>query len=221
MKKSILLFSSLVLFISLSFAQNSEEPLPAKNSYISFKSVVYDFGTLEYGAEAKGEYTFKNISKETVKLTNVKASCGCTGTEWPREEIKKNKKETISVTYDTKRVGKFHKTIYVYVDKAENPIQLQIKGTVLPKEGIDGQLQGTTKKNVKLVNPQKKVKVNTSQKQTKSDATKSKDFQKGQNEVKNTTEEKEKRVPVKKESIKKSKSVKSTNKVEKTNNLNH
>lgn len=221
MKKSILLFSSIVLFISLSFAQNTEEPLPAKNSYISFKSVVYDFGTLEYGAEASGEYIFKNISKETVKLTNVKASCGCTGTEWPREEIKKGKKGTIAVTYDTKRVGKFHKTIYVYVDKAENPIQLQIKGTVLPKEGVTEQPKTSSVKNTKAVDSPEKVKIDASPKQTKADASKSKDFQKHEIEIKNTTEPEEKEEtsveePVKKELTEKEIKIKSETKV-KTN----
>ncbi len=138
MRNSILTLSLLFVF-SFAFAQDNTDKEPTQTSKpttIVFKSTVYDFGTVNYGEEAKGEFIFKNISKNKVQLTNVKASCGCTGTEWPREEIKRKKKGTIFVSYDTKRVGKFHKNVYVYVDGNSNPIQLEVKGEVLkPEDG--------------------------------------------------------------------------------------
>jgi hypothetical protein len=80
-------------------------------------------------------HKLKWLSLRPIKLTNVKTSCGCTGAEWPREEIAKKKKGKITVTYDSKRVGKFNKTVYVYVEGQENAIQLEIKGEVSPQEG--------------------------------------------------------------------------------------
>jgi len=127
------------VFMAFSQEKGLENPVnkTEKSSGIIFKSQIYDFGTLEYGAEAIGVFEFKNISKKPIKLTNVKASCGCTGTEWSRDAIAKKKKSKISVSYDTKRIGKFDKNIYVYVEGTENPIQLQVRGEVLaPKADV-------------------------------------------------------------------------------------
>jgi hypothetical protein len=135
--KNTVLFIALLVISSFAIGQDEikkEQKKTQKQSSIVFKSTTYDFGTLKYDEEAKGEFEFKNVSKAPIILTNVRASCGCTGTDWPREEVKKRKKASISVTYDTKRVGKFHKNVYVYIDGNPNPIQLQIKGEVLPND---------------------------------------------------------------------------------------
>ena len=60
----------------------------------------------------------------------MQTSCGCTAAEKPTEPIKKGKKGAIKVTYDTKRVGAFTKTITVFSDGGD-PIVLTIKGSVL------------------------------------------------------------------------------------------
>lgn len=118
------------LFLSVNLlAQNG--PTPEKQSDILFKITNYDFGDIEYMEEAKYEFIFKNISKRPIAITNVKASCGCTSPEWSKEPIRKRKKGSIVVTYDTKRSGKFNKSVYVYTDRSEQPIQLRIRGNVV------------------------------------------------------------------------------------------
>jgi hypothetical protein len=137
MKTSVLIILGMLTFSTI-FAQKTETKEPTqteKQGIIVFKSLVYDFGTIPYASPAVAVFTFKNITKSPIKLTNVKTSCGCTGAEWPREEIAKKKKGKITVTYDSKRVGKFNKTVYVYVEGQENAIQLEIKGEVSPQEG--------------------------------------------------------------------------------------
>ncbi|HNQ69325.1 MAG: DUF1573 domain-containing protein [Bacteroidales bacterium] len=136
--KNIIIIAIVCLTASYSFSQEKVKPEPSKtekSGLIVFKSLEYDFGVLDYDAEAIAVFKFKNISKKPVILTNVRASCGCTGTEWPREEIAKKKKGEITVTYNSKIVGKFNKTVYVYIDGIENPIQLVVKGEVLNEEG--------------------------------------------------------------------------------------
>lgn len=166
--KKLTFILALVLISGIALCQN-EPDKTSKPTSIVFKSTVYDFGTLEYMEEATGEFIFKNVTKEPIKLTNVRASCGCTGTDWPREEIKRKKKASISVSYDTKRVGKFHKNVYVYVDGNPNPIQLEVKGEVLPS--ADGShtnkiIQKTPKKV--RIDASKKVNPKTNGSSTKS-----------------------------------------------------
>lgn len=136
--KHLFIVALVCLTASYSFSQEKVKPEPdktQKTGSIVFKSLEYDFGVLEYDAEAIAVFTFKNITKKPIILSNVRASCGCTGTEWPREEIAKKKKGEITVTYNSKIVGKFNKTVYVYIDGTDDPIQLLIKGEVLNQQG--------------------------------------------------------------------------------------
>ena len=102
-----------------------------KRSSIVFDKLVHDFGTMEKGGDASCVFTFKNVTKKPVTLTNVKTSCGCTAADWPKEPVAKKKKGSIKVKYDSNRVGKFTKTIKVYIDGSDVPIQLEIKGTIV------------------------------------------------------------------------------------------
>ena len=67
-------------------------------------------------------------------ITNVKSSCGCTVPSYPKEPVKKSKKEKIHVKYDTKRIGNFNKTITVYSNAKNSPVKLHIKGEVVKKD---------------------------------------------------------------------------------------
>ncbi|MDR2009669.1 MAG: DUF1573 domain-containing protein [Bacteroidales bacterium] len=134
MKTIVLVFTMLVLSFNLCFSQSKEEESKEKvnkQSVLIFKNTVYDYGTINKGDDGTAIFQFKNITKDNVQLTNVKASCGCTDTDWSREPIKKKKTGEIKVKYDTNIVGKFHKIIYVYIDKLENPLKLEIKGEVI------------------------------------------------------------------------------------------
>lgn len=129
MKRISVLFAAICLAgIGAVMAQDQ----PAKPVDIVFEKTIIDFGDIPYKSEAKAVFVFKNISAKPIALTNVKASCGCTTPEWSKEPIKKKKKGQIVVTYDTQRIGNFNKTISVFTDRQDNPVQLQIKGNVLP-----------------------------------------------------------------------------------------
>ncbi len=124
MKTPALIFAIIIFSCSLCFSQakeNEEKEKVNKQSLLIFKNNVYDYGTINKGDDGTAIFKFKNISKQDIQLTNVKTSCGCTGADWPREVIKKKKDGEIIVKYDTNIVGKFHKVIYVFVDKLENP----------------------------------------------------------------------------------------------------
>lgn len=108
-----------------------------KRSSILFDKLVHDFGTMEKGGDASCVFTFKNVTKKPVTLTNVKTSCGCTAADWPKEPIAKKKKGSIKVKYDSNRVGKFTKTIKVFIEGNENPIQLEIRGTIVAPNAND------------------------------------------------------------------------------------
>ena len=141
--KRIFFIVAILLFAGIAFSQEkvvkkasstpteTQDEKVEKRSSIVFDKLVHDFGTLEKGGDASCVFTFKNVSKKPVTLTNVKTSCGCTAADWPKEPIAKKKKGSIKVKYDSNRVGKFTKTIKVFIDGSDTPIQLEIKGTIV------------------------------------------------------------------------------------------
>ena len=129
------LFISL-LFVSLAVASAYSQKEINTNQdtqdipEIYFENTTHNYGNMEYNSDGLCEFTFKNTGKEPLLLTNVKASCGCTTPTWPKEPIKKGKKGTIVVKYNTKITGSFSKTIRVYSNAKTSPVTLKITGTV-------------------------------------------------------------------------------------------
>jgi hypothetical protein len=124
MKYALLTFA--LLFIG--FAQAQKETKPSNG--LKFTTIEIVRENIPYDSKDMFVFEFKNVSKKSITVSNVQTSCGCTAAEKPTEPINKGKKGTIKVTYDTKRIGAFTKTITVFSDGGD-PIVLTIKGTVL------------------------------------------------------------------------------------------
>lgn len=106
--------------------------LYAQNNGIEFIEKKHDFGKLEEGPQAKHTFKFKNTTSKPIKLTYVKASCGCTTPKWTKEEVKPGEIGEIDVIYNTKgRPNKFTKSITIKTNYSENPSILTITGNVL------------------------------------------------------------------------------------------
>ena len=133
MKKhlKIILIASLLCLAFASFAQDNEA------SGIIFRNYEHNFGTLDYGEKAECEFVFKNTSDSSLVITNVKAKCGCTSTDWTKSPVKSRKKGSITIVYNTKIIGRFTKSVYVYTNLNSQPIKLLVKGNVKAPETAD------------------------------------------------------------------------------------
>lgn len=136
---------------ALAFTLFSYFNLQAQNqSSFQFEETSYDFGTLYEGDDATHEFKFKNIGKDTIKLTrsDVKASCGCTTPKVSEEPILANGTGIVSAQYGTQgRVGPFTKTVTVFY-KGNTEKVLMIKGIVERKDTTkytDAQLKNAAK----------------------------------------------------------------------------
>ncbi|MCS6896116.1 MAG: DUF1573 domain-containing protein [Bacteroidia bacterium] len=98
---------------------------------ITFDKTEHDFGEVVEGPPAVYTFTFKNTGTKPVKLTSVKASCGCTTPSWTQDEVPPGGTGQVQASYDTKgRPGNFIKTITVQYDGGTTPVILTIKGVV-------------------------------------------------------------------------------------------
>lgn len=129
--------------LMLSFSASAQQAAPkkaapgapavttaAKPSGVTWKEDVYDFGTIEKGKPVSHEFSFKNTTKQTILITNVKASCGCTATNYTKTPIKPGETGTVTATYNAASPGNFTKTVTVTTNDSEVNKVLTIKGKV-------------------------------------------------------------------------------------------
>jgi hypothetical protein len=91
----------------------------------------YDFGDLPYGKAVQYEFPFKNVGDEALVIDNVRASCGCTLTDWPQDPIAPDSTGVILVDYDAKDKAYFYKKIKVYFQGIRKAEILTIEGDIV------------------------------------------------------------------------------------------
>ena len=141
LKVSLFAFVATVLFSVSANAQEKKAavtpaitttPAPQKpTTPVKWKEEIFDFGDIKKGTPVSHDFTFVNTTKQTVLVTNVKASCGCTATNYTKTPIKPGEKATITATYNAASPEKKKKTVTVSLNENEVPKILTIKGKVL------------------------------------------------------------------------------------------
>ena len=125
------IFLSLVLLAGLKTAVAQQTTPSNPNApEIVFEKELHDFGQIDQGGNGTYEFKFKNTGKEPLIISDAKGSCGCTVPSWPKEPIKPGSSSTIKVTYDTKRVGTFSKSVTITSNAKSSVKTLSIKGDV-------------------------------------------------------------------------------------------
>ncbi len=105
----------------------------ASGPIIRVDNAEYDFGKTAVGEKVLHTYLVTNTGNETLQITNVHPSCGCTTVGNWTHEIAAGQSGEITVQLDTSRggAGMLTKTIDVYSNARNTPRQtLLLKGTV-------------------------------------------------------------------------------------------
>ena len=115
----------LIFSISIYAQQSSPE--------IEFETTTIDYGVIQNGSDGERTFSFKNTGTANLIITNIRSSCGCTIPKKPEAPIAPGEASKIIVSYDTKRIGPFKKTITVSTNQKNSlDIALEIEGTVIP-----------------------------------------------------------------------------------------
>jgi hypothetical protein len=126
------ILSLIFLFTALyAGAQTTEgQPLTqAANDVLKFKELEYDFSKISQGKPVFHFFEFENTGKDTIKLDNVQASCGCTTPEWSHEPVAPGATAKIKIGYNAAAEGNFEKYITITY-RGDQSKQIKIKGTV-------------------------------------------------------------------------------------------
>ncbi|CAI8332200.1 MAG: Uncharacterised protein [Owenweeksia sp. TMED14] len=125
--RNFIAVSTLILTSSLTIcAQESN----SNSAEIAFDIETINYGQIEKNANGSREFSFKNTGKEPLIISNCVGSCGCTVPQWPRTPIAPGATASIKVKYDTRRVGRFQKTVTVQSNSKTPTKVLTIKGDV-------------------------------------------------------------------------------------------
>jgi hypothetical protein len=83
---------------------------------------TFDFGELLRGTIAEKKVLIKNTGSEVLRLANIEASCGCTGTAPSQRSIPPGQSAVISISFNSRNfTGKVHKTVTIHSNAANDP----------------------------------------------------------------------------------------------------
>lgn len=131
--------AAVLAFVSISFitqaqvvgtSQVSPKPVEKTEETIRLRETEYDFGKIPQGKPVTHVFALENIGKDSLKISNVQASCGCTTPEWERNKVQAPGESTkITVGYNAAAEGPFTKSITITYNGTQSK-QVFIKGEV-------------------------------------------------------------------------------------------
>ena len=103
---------------------------PEIDNALTLKETEYDFGKIPQGRPVTHIFEVVNNGKDSLKINNVQASCGCTTPDWDRNKVQAPKEKTfITVGYNAASEGTFTKIITITYNGSETK-QMTITGEV-------------------------------------------------------------------------------------------
>ncbi|WP_075340579.1 DUF1573 domain-containing protein [Tenacibaculum agarivorans] len=111
-----------LLLLAFAIGGNAQE--------FKFENETIDYGKIAQGSEGLRVFEFTNIGDAPLIVKQIKSTCGCTVPQKPEKPIMPGEKGSISVSYDTKRLGKFSKAITVFSNAKQERKLLKIKGFI-------------------------------------------------------------------------------------------
>ena len=114
--------------VSVSRSTSTNSPTLA---VFNWEQTTFDLGKIQRNQAATHEFTFVNTGSAPLVISSVKASCGCTVTEYSKNPIPAGSKGFVAATYNATMPGVFTKTITVNANTDEGVTQLIIKGEVI------------------------------------------------------------------------------------------
>lgn len=129
-KKILLIFS---FFFTVVLAQ-------AQKPMASIEPEEYNFGTIKEGETASHDFTILNSGDDTLKILDVRASCGCTAVKPEKSSLPPGESTLLHVTFNSKgKHGKQTKIVYVKTNDPKHKIyRTKFIGEVVVNDDVPG-----------------------------------------------------------------------------------
>ncbi len=111
-------------------SQIPPKPAPAADSSLGLPETSFDFGKIPQGKPVTHIFAVENLGSDSLRITNVQASCGCTTPQWEHDQVQApGEKTKITVGYNAAAEGPFTKSITITYNGNQSR-QITIKGEV-------------------------------------------------------------------------------------------
>lgn len=119
-----------IFFSSLVFGQLFQPKLVLQQN-------SFDFGDIKQGQTVSHTFVLTNNGGDLLKISDVKASCGCTAAAPDKNELAPGESTNLKVSFNsTGRMGKQSKTVRIYSNDPQNPeMVLTITGNIVSPGG--------------------------------------------------------------------------------------
>lgn len=139
MKTKVFFFAINVIATIGFFSNASAQTVNTDSSgaQITVDKEVHDYGTVEQGGPGTCTFIITNTGDEALILSDCRGSCSCTIPSWPKDPILPGQSATITVKYDTNRVGPINKSVTITSNAVNAPtFVIRIKGNVTAKTTV-------------------------------------------------------------------------------------
>jgi hypothetical protein len=101
---------------------------------MEFVTTEHDFGKITEGVRVSFKFKFKNTGTSPLIISQVKTSCGCTASKFPKTPINPGEENYIELTFDSShRPGFNRKTATVLANTQPNVVALLLTALVVDK----------------------------------------------------------------------------------------
>lgn len=114
MKKITFLFCGLFLVATITFCNKVQAQEKNIADYLKISETVHDFGKTPYGKAVEFDIVLTNVSKDSIKIENVKVGCGCTTPKWSAGPYAAGETFKITLGFNGYSEGHFEKYVDVY-----------------------------------------------------------------------------------------------------------
>lgn len=130
--KKVIIVIFLIFTVCFVHAQKSgaTKAVSKKTVEFSLSELEYDFGQIPQGKPVTHKFLLTNTGKDSLKIADVHASCGCTTPEWEKEKaIAPGGQTYVNVGFNAAVPGNFTKEITIIYNGDQSKV-IKIKGDV-------------------------------------------------------------------------------------------
>ena len=115
------------LYVRL-IAGNEGTKSSTTQTQVSVSQTVVDFGKFPMQEKKEHRFALSNTGSNVLAVQDVITSCGCTKAEYSKEPVRPGGTLEVKVIYEADEPGRFNKSVTVYCNAKESPLQLTIRG---------------------------------------------------------------------------------------------
>jgi hypothetical protein len=124
-------FSLSFLCFILFFLPEISQGQKINGPYLTVAKDTINYGVIQVNSNGERILKVTNTGDADLIITYCSGSCGCTIPKCPDYNIASGKWSDIKITYDTKRLGFFSKTVTIKSNAINNTVYIKVIGEIV------------------------------------------------------------------------------------------